>query len=80
MREVNMGNITYQNQQNCPSIIGEGDMKRSAVAIALTEEDDVIFEIRSERITHQPGDICLPGGGLEKDETPVQAAVREMME
>lgn len=68
------------DSQSSPPIIGEGDLRRSAVAIALTEEEDVIFEIRSERIRHQPGDICLPGGGLEKDETPVQAAVRELME
>ena len=31
-------------------IIGEGLLKRSAVAIALTEKDDIILEIRSERL------------------------------
>ena len=63
-----------------PPIIGEGDLKSSAVAIALTENDEVILEVRSETIGHQPGDICLPGGGLEEGETPEQAAVRELME
>ena len=67
-------------KQYVPSIIGEGDLKRSAVVIALTENDEVIFEIRSEKVGHQPGDICLPGGGLENDETPQEAAVRELME
>ena len=31
--------------QISPPIIGESDLKRSAVAIALTENDDIIFEI-----------------------------------
>ena len=66
--------------QTVPPIIGEGDLRSSAVAIALTENDEIIFEVRSETVGHQPGDICLPGGRLEKDETPIQAVVREMTE
>lgn len=67
-------------KQAVPMIIGEGTLRRSAVAIALTEKDEIILEVRSEKITHQPGDICFPGGGLEKDETSEQAAIRELME
>ena len=67
------------NQIDTP-IIGEGDLKSSAVAIVLTENDEVILEALSETIGHQPGDICLPGGGLEDGETPEQAAARELME
>ena len=63
-----------------PPIIGEGNLKICAVAVALTEEDDVILEVRSGKLGHQPGDICLPGGGVESGETPEQAAVREMTE
>ena len=63
-----------------PQIISEGDLKQSAVVIALTENDEVILEVRSEKISHQPGDICLPGGKVEGGETPEQAAVRELTE
>ena len=67
-------------RDKAPSIIGESDLKKSAVAIALTERDEIIFEVRSRKIAHQPGDICLPGGGIEDGELPEQAAVRETAE
>ena len=55
----------------------------SAVLIPLLESEegfDVLLEQRSLTLDVQPGDICLPGGGLEENETPAQAAVRETME
>ncbi len=72
----------YRNHfiNNVPDIIGESDLRSSAVGIVLTEEEDIIFEIRSEMLGHQPGDICLPGGSLEDGETPQRAVVREISE
>ena len=61
-------------QENC---------KKSAVIIPLIkdgEEIRVLFEVRSEKIGRQPGDVCFPGGRLLEDETPEQAAVRETCE
>ena len=63
-----------------PFFITEGTLHQSAVGIILTEQDEVIFEVRSEKIAHQPGDICLPGGGLEPGETPEDAVIREIAE
>ena len=63
-----------------PVFISEGILRHSAVGIALTEGDEVIFEVRSERIAHQPGDICLPGGRVEAGETAEEAVVREISE
>ena len=40
----------------------------------------LLFEVRSEKIGHQPGDVCCPGGMLEEGETPEHAALREMTE
>ena len=68
-------------------LIGEDDFFKAAVCIALLErgeeggkEYDVLFQVRSSNIPDQPGDICLPGGALEKDEQPRQAAIRETCE
>jgi len=60
-----------------------GDYKKSAVMILLIKEKDeleIVFEVRSKNLRHQPGDICLPGGKIEKGELPIDAACRESME
>ena len=55
----------------------------AAVLIPLVEDDDgkaaVLFEVRSRRII-QGGEVCFPGGRVEKGETPAEAAVREARE
>jgi 8-oxo-dGTP pyrophosphatase MutT (NUDIX family) len=60
-----------------------GEYKRSAVMIFLMEDAEelqIVFEVRSRRLRRQPGDICLPGGRVEKGEQPMETAVRESME
>ena len=41
---------------------------------------EVLLEVRAETLTVQPGEVCLPGGGIEADETPRAAAIRETCE
>jgi len=58
-------------------------IKKSAVCIPFIPNGnsyDVLFEVRSSQIKAQPGDICFPGGMIEKGESPEQAAVREVCE
>lgn len=60
-----------------------GNYIKSAVAIILMEEKDgrsIVFEERAHFLKKQPGDICLPGGKIEKDETPSGAVIREISE
>jgi 8-oxo-dGTP pyrophosphatase MutT (NUDIX family) len=60
-----------------------GKYKNSSVMILLQEINDephIVFEVRSNKLTHQPGDICLPGGMIEEGETPEFTAIRETME
>lgn len=60
-----------------------GSYKRNSVMILLYEENDEIYltlEKRALNLRHQPGDICMPGGKIEKGETPIEAAIRETVE
>ncbi len=66
-----------------PGVIGDERRFKSAVCIPLIETDEgyeILLEVRSGMIVHQPGDICLPGGAMEPGETPEEAAVRETCE
>lgn len=40
----------------------------------------VLFEQRSSRLSHHPGEIALPGGAVERGESITEAAVRETCE
>lgn len=56
----------------------------AAVLVPLIWENDqlaILFEIRSNHLSWQPGEICFPGGRIEKkDENFISAAVRETTE
>ena len=56
----------------------------AAVMIPLIEKPDgsydVLFEMRSRKLTRQPGEICFPGGRIEPGETAIECAVRETCE
>ena len=57
--------------------------RQSAVIIPLIKTGgglEVIFEVRSEKIGRQPGDVCFPGGALQEGEDPLSGAVRETCE
>lgn len=60
-----------------------GDSRDSAVLIPLILEDgewSIIFERRSKLMKTQPGEVSLPGGRHEEDETFKETAIRETME
>ncbi|SCN25198.1 putative NUDIX hydrolase [Clostridium sp. N3C] len=59
------------------------EYKKSAVVIPLIEiegKTNLIFEVRSLKLRRQPGDICFPGGKVEKEENYKEAAARELEE
>jgi 8-oxo-dGTP pyrophosphatase MutT (NUDIX family) len=55
----------------------------SSVLIPLVNKGGVLhllYEVRSDELKKQPGEISFPGGKMEDGETPEQAAVRETCE
>lgn len=60
-----------------------GHYKFFSVLVPLVEQDgelSVLYEVRSDNLTHQPGEVCFPGGALEPGETEEEGAIRETCE
>jgi mutator protein MutT len=55
-------------------------MKVYSNLIILNEDNEILFLQRSSNDDFKPKEWCLPGGSVEKLETPIQAAVRECKE
>lgn len=66
------------------SIIGEEDEYKSySIIMPIIEKNNklhVMFEVRPSTLRTDPGEICFPGGGIEKGETAREAALREVYE
>lgn len=67
-----------------PKIIGHEEFSKYSILVPLVEKNEeihVLFEIRSQELRRQPGEICFPGGKMEKvDRTIKDAALRETEE
>lgn len=66
-----------------PYVNGHEYMKKASVFIPIVKKDNehfILFELRSKNLKSQPSEISFPGGKIELDETPIQAAIRETCE
>lgn len=65
-------------KDNCCNAVINFEEKRSRLraGILIIKDDEILL---GEELD-QPGEFSLPGGGIEKDETPVDAAKREAQE
>lgn len=64
-------------------IIGPNNSTLASVIIPIIISDNkeyILFEKRSSKLRHQPGEISLPGGKIDLGESPIQAAIREACE
>lgn len=62
------------------NIISESNQKHYAIAIPFIDTKHLLFQVRSDKLDRQPGDICFPGGAVEDGESPEEAVVRELSE
>jgi peroxisomal coenzyme A diphosphatase NUDT7 len=71
-------------QKRTPSILGSEQVKRYAVLLPLLQKEDevhVLFEVRSQYLRRQPGEICFPGGKVDPNDADEKAAaIRETIE
>ncbi len=54
-----------------------------AVLVPLVEGGaglELLFEVRAAGLSRQPGEVCFPGGRMERGEGPVDCALRETWE
>lgn len=62
------------------TIISESNQIHYAIAIPFVDAENLLFQVRSDKLDRQPGDICFPGGAVEVGETPEKAVIRELSE
>lgn len=67
-----------------PKRIYQDKEKKCAVLIPILlieNEPHILFEVRSQKLKKQPGDICFPGGRFENtDSSTKETAIRETEE
>lgn len=67
-----------------PTILGSEQFSKYAVLLPLVKLGDeihVLFEVRSQQLRRQPGEVCYPGGRIDdQDTSEKEAAVRETIE
>jgi 8-oxo-dGTP pyrophosphatase MutT (NUDIX family) len=59
------------------------DARKSAVMLLIKNintEPEILFTLRSSTLKSHSGQISFPGGRIENDETPLEAALRETQE
>ncbi len=81
MEEITLEKIAEKYTGRKPGIAGDPREFSVLMPLVLTDEGlSFLYEKRSSKLDSQPGEVCFPGGAVEKGETPREAAVRETVE
>lgn len=81
--DLSLEQMKEQWQNRNPRVIERVQTRHSSVLLPLIENNghlEVLFEVRSSALTHQPGEVCFPGGRVDGEESYEMTAVRETME
>ncbi|MRH41314.1 NUDIX domain-containing protein [Aquibacillus halophilus] len=81
---MDLKSILNKVNNHTPTILGSETFSKFAVLIPLVMRDNeinILFEVRSQSLRRQPGEICFPGGRIDdQDKTEKDAAIRETTE
>lgn len=76
--------VLQQWQNRDPSIMGEANFRKYGILLPFLYIDGaphIIFEVRSEHLRSQPGDVCFPGGRIDATDPDAEfSALRETEE
>lgn len=82
--KMNATNVITKLKDHQPSILGKENYRKYAVLLPLIEKNNethILFEVRSMKLRSQPGDICFPGGKIDKEDPDQRhCAIRETSE
>lgn len=82
--KVNATKVIAKLRDRKPTILGREHFREFGIFVPMVEiknETHLLFEVRSLKMRNQPGDICFPGGRVEKDdESELHCALRETSE
>lgn len=79
--KLNLNTIedTFKNRK--PNAVGT--YSYFSVMVPLVEKEGeiyLLYEVRADSLKRQPGEVCFPGGAIEKNESKRQCAIRETRE
>ncbi|WP_164667278.1 NUDIX hydrolase [Virgibacillus doumboii] len=81
---MELDKINSKLKNHSPFVLGHQEFSKFAVLLPLVLKDNeihILFEVRSHKMRRQPGEICFPGGRMDKeDKTEQDTAVRETTE
>ncbi|TXC86042.1 CoA pyrophosphatase [Metabacillus litoralis] len=81
---MELSDILNKVQLHTPSFLGNERFSKYAVLLPILKVNNdihILFEVRSQELRRQPGEICFPGGRMDKqDQSFLDTAVRETTE
>jgi coenzyme A diphosphatase NUDT7 len=81
---MSLEKIVAKLQNRIPTILDINEFLKFSVLVPLIEKENgihVLFEVRAFDLRRQPGEICFPGGKIEKsDKDEKHSAIRETTE
>jgi len=78
---INLDKIESIFNSRKPEVIGQYHYFSVLVPLVVIEEElHILYEVRSDTLKRQPGEICFPGGRMEAGETEETCALREATE